>query len=121
MQCCRDTFFLHEPARLQKAPFSVDWKFTLPKWKFLQRNSGSNDVYFVFITTKVHHRAFERFGADKNSRNQAEHFSSRLSVSRLIHVDQHIRAMKRNHPRFRPLSNQGQKMDCDVSKENVQN
>ena len=120
VQGCRDPFLLNEPAGLKKTPFAVGWKFALAKWKFLQRNSGAHDVDLVFVATKFDHRALQRCRANENPRDEIEHLLRRFAIGRFVHVDQNVRAVKRNDARFRPAPDQRQKMNRDVTEKNVQ-
>jgi len=116
----RDAFLLHQTTRLKKTPSAVGRKFAIAKRKLLQGNSGPHDVDLILVATELNHGAEQRCGADKNSSHELQHFLCRLSIGGLFHVDEHIRAMERNDSWIRPGSNQRQKMDGDVSEENVE-
>src|SRR5579864_2431743 len=115
-----DPLFLHEPACVQKTPASIRWKLTLTKRKFLERNTGAHHIDLLFVAAKFDNRALQRCRTNINSRNEIEHLLCRLAVSRFIHVDHYVRAVKRNDSRIWPGSDQRQKMDRNVTKKDMQ-
>jgi hypothetical protein len=65
-------------------------------------------------------RAPQRLGANQNQLYCVEHFPRGFAISRLVHINGHIGAMKRNDRRFVPRANQRQEMNSDLAKVNVQ-
>src|SRR5262249_40597744 len=90
-----------------------------PKGEFFQWNAGSDDVDLLFIATEFDDGMLQRGRADKDPGNGVEHLTSRSSIRRLVHVDQDVGAMKGNHARFRPRSQQRKKVDGDMPEKHM--
>ena len=116
----RQAFLLDQATCLDETPFAIRRKFALPKWKFIQRNARADDVDLIFVATELDHRALQRRRSDEDSGDGVQHLLRRLPIRGLLHIDQHIGAVKRNDAWFRPCPDQGQEMDGNVSEENVQ-
>src|SRR5262245_37822315 len=70
-------------------------------------------------TTKLVNPSGERFGANEDEPDRVQHFTGGSAVMRFVEVNQHVRAMERNHRRLRPLTDQREEMDSDLAKVNV--
>src|ERR1043166_5584552 len=122
-QACGQAFFLDQTASLDKPPFAPATggrKNALTKRKFLQRDSRADDVDLFLVTTKIDNRTAQRFRAHQHTLDRVEHFLGCFAIGRFVHLDQNVRAMKRNDGWFWPGSNERQKMHRDVAEKNVQ-
>src|SRR6266566_3709002 len=115
------TFLFDQATSLDKSPFvrrGDEVSFT--KRKFVQRNPGSLDLDFSLVAAEIDDCAPQRFGTNKDQLDCIEHLPRGFTISRLVHIDGHIGAVKRNNRRFLPRANQRQEMDGDLAKVNVQ-
>src|SRR5262245_53411713 len=97
------TFLFDQTTSLDEPPFLYcrnEVSFT--KRKFIQRNSGPLDLNFLFVAAQIDDCAPQRLRANKHQLHRIEHLPGRLSISRLVHVDDHIGPVKRNNRRFVP-------------------
>ena len=119
-QAGREAFFLDQAAGLQKFPSPVLRPAPRPERDLVQRNAGAMKPDFLVRAAKRHERAGERLRADEHEPRRSQHLVSGGAIMRLVQLDQHVRAMKRNHRRSAPVQHERQKMDRDVPEINVQ-
>src|SRR5205823_9252904 len=119
----RQTFLVDQTASLHESPLAcatAGRKAAIPERKFVQRNPGSLHFDLLFVATEMNHCPPQRFRADKNKLHRLKHLFSGGSISGLVHVDHHIRAVKGNNRWFAPCANKRQEMHSDVTEVNMQ-
>src|SRR5215470_16380178 len=95
-------FLFDQPTRLHKAPRTIFWEAPGMKRKFVQRNPGSLDLDFLFLTAEMNNCAPQRFGANQNQPYCVEHLPGCFAISGLVHINCHVGAMKGDDGRFVP-------------------
>ena len=90
----RQTFLFNQTACLHELPLPVLREAAFAKRKFLKRYARALDVDFFFVAAKIDNCAAQRFRPDENALDRVEHLLGRGSIGRLVHVHQHVRAVK---------------------------
>src|SRR6266576_4793786 len=117
----RQTFLFYQATSLDKSPFGRRGdEVSFTKRKFVQRDPGSLDLDFSLVAAQIDDCAPQRFGTNQDQLYRTEHLPRGFAISRLVHIDDHIGAVKRNNRRFLPRANQRQEMNGDLAKVNVQ-
>ena len=75
---------------------------------------------FLFGTTKRGNRASQRLRSHQDETRRGQHLARGGAIVRLVEVNQHVRAMERNHRRRSPVQDERQEMDRDVPEINVE-
>src|SRR5207249_11792466 len=93
----RQTFLLDQQTRLHGSPCApaiAGRKAPFAKWKIVERNSRPLDFDLFFVATKMSNHDSQGFRADKNELYCLQHLPCSVSKGRLVHIHQHIGAMK---------------------------
>ena len=75
---------------------------------------------FLFRTAKLSDRASQRLRSHQDETRRGQHLARGGAIVRFVEVDQHVRAMERNHRRRSPVQDERQEMDRDVPEINVE-
>src|SRR5207244_2080927 len=89
------TFLFDQATSLHKSPFrrrGNEVSFT--KRKFVQRDPGSLDLDFSLVAAEIDDCAPQRLGANQDQLYCVQHLPRGLAISRLVHIDGHIGAVK---------------------------
>src|SRR5215475_3860101 len=114
------TFLFYQATSLHESPFGRRGdEVSFSKRKFLQRDPGSLDLDLFLVAAQMNHCAPQRFGANQDQVDCFEHLPRGVAISRLIHINSHIGAMKRNDRGMSPRANQREEMNGDLPKVNV--
>src|SRR6266536_756411 len=82
------TFLFDQATSLDESPFGRRGdEVSFTKRKFVQRDPGSLDLDFSFVTAQMNDCAPQRFGTNKDQLDCTEHLPGDFAISRLVHID----------------------------------